>query len=763
MRVMTRTFVQTMSKQLCRLVCVLFSSCHFFSIGISQSIDTLNLTKTRRADTIKVDQLNAMSKQYWKKNLDSAIYFAQKALHLSQALNYKMGIAESYRNMGVTNAVIGDKNVSKKYLLSALALFSELPDRKGMAATYNNLGVLYSSKSEFSISLKYYDSALVLFRKIANKEGEGSVLNYIGINYQNEGNYQKAIDYCLQAFEIRKEINDHQGVVYSLINVGNMYLDVGQPQTALNFYNQSVSYAKDHNMDPFDYSLNQIGKTYLKLKQYDKAEAYLVRKINGEGARVSDHLAIGELYSLTGRPDSAIKHYNISFTEAEEGNNNTKALSLIGLSKVYLKKGEYKLAMSYAKQAYNVAASLQNKLILADVANVLAVLHKKNGDFKKAIQYFELAHSVTDSVTSENYQRKLAFNETKNEIENERAQVKLLSVEQALQDQKLKGEQLLKKFILIVFAVVVFLSFTIIKNINRKRKKIQSQKDQIEMERARVETAYEELKSTQAQLIQSEKMASLGELTAGIAHEIQNPLNFVNNFSEVNKELIDEMQQELITGNNEGAISISKDIKDNEQKINEHGRRADTIVKSMLQHSRVSSGQKELTDINALAGEYLRLSFHGMRAKEKSFNATIQTDFDPSIEKTRIIPPEIGRVLLNLFNNAFYAVADRDRHSFSEGEGVAGYQPTVSVSTKKINNKIEITIADNGNGVPKKSLNKIFQPFFTTKPAGQGTGLGLSLSYDIIKAHGGEIKVASKEGEGATFVIQLPINHDLED
>jgi signal transduction histidine kinase len=262
----------------------------------------------------------------------------------------------------------------------------------------------------------------------------------------------------------------------------------------------------------------------------------------------------------------------------------------------------------------------------------------------------------------------------------------------------------------------------------------------------------EGLKSAQSQLIQSEKMASLGELTAGIAHEIQNPLNFVNNFSDVNKELLEEMNGEIEKGNYDEVKIIAKDLTDNEEKINHHGKRADAIVKGMLQHSRSNSGQKEPTDINALADEYLRLSYHGLRAKDKSFNATTRTDFDNSIGRINVVPQEIGRVILNLISNAFYAVDEKKKQSQS------GYEPTVSVSTKKNNGKIEISVKDNGNGIPQIVLDKIFQPFFTTKPTGQGTGLGLSLSYDIVKAHGGELKVETKEGEGSVFVITLPTN-----
>ncbi len=293
-------------------------------------------------------------------------------------------------------------------------------------------------------------------------------------------------------------------------------------------------------------------------------------------------------------------------------------------------------------------------------------------------------------------------------------------------------------------------------------KVISAMKDQLEVQVAErtmeltqqkeeLELALKELKATQSQLIQSEKMASLGELTAGIAHEIQNPLNFVNNFSEVNNELIEELKTELATGNQQLAVDIANDIKDNEQKILHHGKRADAIIKGMLQHSRASSGQVEPTDINALADEYLRLAYHGLRAKDKSFNADMKTDFDESIPKISVVPQDLGRVILNLITNAFYAVTEKKKQS---GEG---YEPTVSVTTKKSGNRVFVTVKDNGNGIPQQNLDKIFQPFFTTKPTGQGTGLGLSLSYDIVKAHGGEIKVKSKEGEGSGFVIQLPL------
>lgn len=283
-----------------------------------------------------------------------------------------------------------------------------------------------------------------------------------------------------------------------------------------------------------------------------------------------------------------------------------------------------------------------------------------------------------------------------------------------------------------------------IEELEQKRKAIEETNDALQQ-------SLENLKATQAQLIQSEKMASLGELTAGIAHEIQNPLNFVNNFSEVSNELIDEMNEELDKGDFEEARAISADIKQNLEKINHHGKRADGIVKGMLQHSRSSTGKKEPTDINTLADEYLRLAYHGLRAKDKTFNAQLVTDFDASIKTVNIIPQDVGRVILNLLTNAFYAVNEKKREQIEE------YEPTVSISTKKDKHGVEIKVTDNGNGMPDAVKEKIFQPFFTTKPTGQGTGLGLSMSYDIItKGHGGVLKVKTKKGEGTTFTVIVP-------
>ncbi len=311
----------------------------------------------------------------------------------------------------------------------------------------------------------------------------------------------------------------------------------------------------------------------------------------------------------------------------------------------------------------------------------------------------------------------------------------------------------------LIWMIVYYRSLSLIRSkklleqkVAMRTQEVLEQKEEISAQRDSLEQTVTELKQTQSQLIQSEKMASLGELTAGIAHEIQNPLNFVNNFSEVNAELIDEMQQEIANGNLDEVKAIATDIQENEKKINMHGKRADAIVKGMLQHSRAGSGEKEPTNINKLADEYLRLSYHGLRAKDKSFNAEMVTHFDDKLPLVNILPQEVGRVLLNLFNNAFYAVSQKKKAASAD------YKPTVTVSTSLDGDQVVITVKDNGMGIPDAVKDKIMQPFFTTKPTGEGTGLGLSLSYDIVvKGHSGEILVNNSVGGGAEFVIKLPL------
>jgi len=406
------------------------------------------------------------------------------------------------------------------------------------------------------------------------------------------------------------------------------------------------------------------------------------------------------------------------------------------LAKSYIAENEKDSSLYYSRQAKEaldkLGALAGTEWNLATAYENLFVIFRMRNETDSIYKYMDLAMRSKDSLNNHRVKSAAQF---QNLFLREQLRLKELEKDRIQFRNKVRTYSMLAGSGLLLLLAIIFY-----RNFRQKQKA----KDKIEK-------AYDELRSTQTQLIQREKMASLGELTAGIAHEIQNPLNFVNNFSEVNRELLVEMKNEMNSGNLDEANSIADDVINNHEKINQHGKRADAIVKGMLQHSRTSSGQKEPTDINALANEYLRLAYHGLRAKDKSFNAKAETDLDQSIRNINAVPQDIGSVLLNLINNAFYAVSEK------QGQNIAGYEPIVIVSTRKVNAKIAISVRDNGNGIPQKMLDKIFQPFFTTKPAGQGTGLGLSLSYDIItKGHGGELKVETEEGEFSEFIIILP-------
>ena len=447
--------------------------------------------------------------------------------------------------------------------------------------------------------------------------------------------------------------------------------------------------------------------------------------------------ALGATYQIMGQTDTAIALFKIAASMAmKELILKDVVDSYNSIAALYKERSETDSAVAYARKSIALEKQINYRGAL-DAALLLSEVYEKRHRDDSALYYYKYAMGTKDSALSFAKVQQIQSIAFKEEIkEREQRQ------QAELQQTKYRGQV---KILIVLGVAVTLLSIALtLWRTNRHKQKANAL---LQKKNTQIEQTLVQLRTTQTQLIQSEKMASLGELTAGIAHEIQNPLNFVNNFSEVNNELIEEM-------NNEGDINeikaLANNIKQNNEKIAFHGKRADAIVKGMLQHSRTTSGQKEATDINALTDEYLRLAYHGMRARDKSFNAKFQTDFDNSLGKINIVSQEIGRVILNLINNAFYAVSEKAK------QNIVGYEPAVTVSVRKVRDRVELRVSDNGSGVPEKILGKIFQPFFTTKPTGQGTGLGLSLSYDIIKAHGGEIKVETKEGEGSEFIIQLP-------
>ena len=521
--------------------------------------------------------------------------------------------------------------------------------------------------------------------------------------------FDEAFKHLLKALEIGQRINNNKILSLANRNIGSYYFFHDKLDSAFIYYQKSLfCYASSSYKKNLGNVYIFLGQYYEKKKQYDSAQISYDKGIN---------------VSLDN--ESIVLHSIL--------------LSLKG--KTYISIGKLDSALICTLQANKLANSVNNLQGKAQSLTQLGDIYKLKKEYALAYDYAEKGRVLNDNLADAYIDKLMQFQN--------------LDFDQKIKLQELEKETQLSKSRNRMNALLSGLGLFLLVGVLLYRNNRQKQHANKVLE-----TTLSNLKSTQSQLIQSEKMASLGELTAGIAHEIQNPLNFVNNFSEVNKELLAELNDEIAKGNYEEVKVIAKDVTDNEEKINHHGKRADAIVKGMLQHSR-SSGQKESTNINALADEYLRLAYHGLRAKDKSFNATMQTDFDKNIGLINIIPQDIGRVILNLITNAFYSVAEK-KHSSTES-----YQPTVFVSTKKIDNhqngqagrcNVEIRVKDNGMGIPQKVLDKIYQPFFTTKPTGQGTGLGLSMSYDIItKAHGGELKVETKEGEGAEFIITIPI------
>ncbi|HZI54910.1 MAG TPA: ATP-binding protein, partial [Chitinophagaceae bacterium] len=494
-----------------------------------------------------------------------------------------------------------------------------------------------------------------------------------------------------------------------------------------------------------------MGRVYLLLKMADSAlisEQLAYEQVMQTGFKRylgSVYLNLGRVYTAKGNTPVANEYYRKSLAaSAENGYFRGVVASNILLADYYFLSGKKDSAYSHIRDALTAAQNLDAPELLLRSYKEFSRYYRIQGNNDSTVKYQSLIIRINDSL----------FN-SKQTQEFQNIDVNEQQRRSEIEDAKTAERVKFRMYALITgLAIILFIAIMLYRNsLQRKKANVLLSKQKNELE-----TTLATLKTTQNQLVQSEKMASLGEMTAGIAHEIQNPLNFVNNFSDVSNELLEEMTAELDQGNAEDAKAIARNVKENLEKILHHGKRADAIVKSMLQHSRGSSGKKVPTDINVLTEEYFRLSFHGLKAKDKSFNAKFETNLDTSIDKINVVPQEIGRVILNLINNAFYAVNEKKKHA-SGGSAPNGYEPLVVVSTKKIGDSVEIKIRDNGNGIPKKDLDKIFQPFFTTKPTGQGTGLGLSLSYDIIKkGHGGEINVKTTEGEGSEFIISLPAN-----
>ncbi len=622
-----------------------------------------------------------------------------------------------------------------------------------------NLVNLYDMESSYyrrvntDSSLLYAHLALNAAKKSKNKLLEALALSDIEFPLRETGDLAGALNVQFQSLEIAKQQKSPFGEGYELNSIGNTYLDMGDPRTALRYYLASHAIHLKFSGANFYWTMNElsnIGETYEKLNKPDSALYYELSMYNNKHFPfdIEPELLgrLGNAYMALGKYEMALHYYRKGLVDAVTAQAPSDGMLIdLQMAKLFNKMNNADSSIYHARKAFVIAKYLSFRGTELDATRLLAHLYEDRHNIDSAFHYKKFCISYNDTLFGT-----AKFNKIQHILSDEQQrQQKLLREQQEQKDLY----QLIAGVTIVLFILIVAILIWRNNLLQRKKNRVlDEQKNLLTQQRDELQTTLADLKKTQTQLIQSEKMASLGELTAGIAHEIQNPLNFVNNFSEVSSELTQELKDELRSGHIEDAIAIADDLEQNLGKINHHGKRADSIVKGMLQHSQSSSGVKEPTNLNALADECMRLAYHGLRAKDKSFNAELITRLDETLPLVNVIPQDMVRVMLNLFNNAFYAVNQKQKTTGAD------YKPEVSVTTSSENGQVIIKVKDNGMGIPDAIKEKIMQPFFTTKPTGEGTGLGLSLTYDmVVKGHGGSIQVNSVEGEGSEFTITLPV------
>jgi signal transduction histidine kinase/tetratricopeptide (TPR) repeat protein len=737
-------------------------------------------------------------------NYPKALEIYLQVLRIAGELKDDVSIGSALNSLSDVYFFQGDIKRSVDYSQRGIAIYKKLKDSSGLSVVLTNLGDTYEKNNQLDSGLYYTMRSYLIKRSLKNGSNLiGTCLNNLGNVFLKLGKADSAMMYYKLGLPYIKRDNEDNGLCETYLGMARIFLQKNNTDSCLYYAGLSFDIAKNAGFtDNVLKASNFLAGYYKSIRNIDSAYAYQAATIAAKDSLFSQQKA-NEFQSMTYDEDMRLQQIEDA---KEQARVKVKQNALIGglitllviafllirnnrqrkKAEIDNKARELSVQKDNLQQSYNnverlgeigrkITASLSVEKIIGTVYNNINSLmdaavfgigiyndNLKRLEFPATYEDGKALPFYSNSVDDKNRFGPVCFSDSKEIIIGKLDEEYQDHIQEVLTPHE-GGQSISIIFLPLIvkekkLGVITVQSFRenaysayhlfMLRNIATYTAIAIENAESFETLNETVLT----LKSTQSQLTQSEKMASLGELTAGIAHEIQNPLNFVNNFSEVNYELLIEMKDEMDKGNLDNAKEIANDIIKNEQKINHHGKRADAIVKGMLQHSRKSEGVAQPTDINALCDEYLRLSYHGLRAKDKEFNTTINTDFDESIGTINIIPQDIGRVFLNLYNNAFYAVNEKSKQQ------PGGYKPAVLVSTKKINDKVEMKVSDNGNGIPQSIAEKIFQPFFTTKPTGQGTGLGLSLSYDIIKAHGGEIKVETREGEGTTFIIMLSAN-----
>lgn len=765
-----------------------------------------------RAQTKKADSLQNVLKQHpvpdtfrvnryvdlaneWNLPEPQRIVWAVKALRLSTQLHYPRGKAEGLATLAMIKYYHSQYDRARVLLLKALPYAKEGKDLKQLSQLYQFLAYATNDKKQ---QQEYFQQSIELAKQLKDNVLLASV--YQGVAWFARGEEQQR--YYRQAIDAARQADDPVLIINIFTeSARKSYFDGDYPnaiQASMQAM-QTVDGITTGSRDSLKAELLQVMSwTYTQLKDYDRALAYLnqIQKLNSnlhDGTRKGSTFSqLGDTYREKGEWHKALQMYRQGLKDTVQLKGTSWLVAMEANSAVcWQQLGNYQKAMLHARRALGLIKQMENKFLASLTYRAMGQNHLHFGNLDSSLYYghesirnaleFRDKPSLRDAglLLAQTYAQKKDFEKAyefqrkytfyKDSLNNEVVSRKATVNEFALQLQKQEEEAHLQRIQiysgLAVLALVLGLTIVLLINNRQKQRantQLKAQKDEIKVQRDQIEQTLTKLRNTQAQLIQKEKMASLGELTAGIAHEIQNPLNFVNNFSELSVELAQELKEELRKAalkesEQEYVEELIGDLSQNQQKINHHGKRASAIVKGMLEHSRAATGERQPTDLNALVEEYLRLAYHGLRAKDKDratdrFQADFELIADPNLPLVNVIPQEIGRVLLNVLNNAFYAVGERAK---KEGET---YRPTVKVSTSHTPEEVVIKVEDNGSGMSEEILSRIFQPFFTTKPPGEGTGLGLSLSYDIITGgHSGTLEAESELKKGTRMLITLPI------
>jgi two-component system NtrC family sensor kinase len=679
-------------------------------------IDSLLIAlKAVKADTSKVIILNSLSREKLKiSDYQNARIYTEKAMQIAKKANYKKGIATSYYIIGSIYKVQGNYQEALRNYFNLLKTSEEEKNKSDIADSYISIGIIYHLQSNYPEALKNYISALKLKEEIGDKLGISRSYNNIGIIYDYQGNYAEALKNHFAALKIFKEIGDKKGIASSYSNIGIIYKEQKNCNEALKNHFESLHIQEE------------IGDQFGKACTFNN---------------------IGNIYEIQENYSEALKNYFASLKIKEElGDKYGIVNSFNNIGTIKLKMLQTKDAKEWMMKGLKLAKEIGSLELVKDFYKSNSQADSALGNFKGAFENYKLYATYNDSLFNEENTKKITQQQMQYEFDKKESIAKAVQEKKdAIALEELQKQKIIRNVFFGGLLIVLLFMFLIYLNYKKQRKTneaLDASNHKLDESIRTLENTNRILKETQQQLVHQAKLASLGALTAGIAHEIKNPLNFVNNFAELSSELIEEFET---SKDEDERADLMKTIRHNMQKINEHGKRADGIVKSMLEHSRSGLAEKLPININQLCDEYISLAYHGKRATVPDFNCSIVKHFAMNLPLINVVSQDISRVILNLVNNAFDAMKNK-------------HDARLEIITELVNlpfEGIRIRIRDNGSGMSSEIKQKIFEPFFTTKPTGLGTGLGLSLSFDIVKAHGGSIDVESEEGKGTAFIVNL--------